>query len=176
MKFSETHLPGAHLIELERRQDDRGWFARAWCREEFAERGLSAELLQCNLSHNATRGALRGLHWQAAPHAEIKVVRCVTGAAHDVLLDLRPDSPTFKQSFSTELSEANGRALYVPEGIAHGFQTLADNTTLFYQMSSPYISESARGVRWDDSAFGIDWPIVDPIMSARDMAFSDFIE
>ena len=176
MKFTETKIAGVYVIELEKHEDDRGWFARAWCREEFAAHGLPTDLAQTNLSHNAQRGTVRGMHFQTAPHAEAKLVRCVTGAVHDVALDLRPESATFKQSVATELSAANGRAVFLPEGIAHGFQTLTDDATLFYQMSAPYVSEAASGVRWDDAAFQIQWPIAEAIVCERDAAFPDFTE
>jgi len=136
--------------------------------------GLSVDLAQCNLSHNARRGTLRGLHFQVAPHAEAKLVRCVAGAVYDVALDLRPESPTYKQSFATELSATNGRALFMPEGFAHGFQTLADDSTLFYQMSTAYEAGASTGVRWNDPAFQIDWPLVDPIVNDRDDSFPDY--
>jgi dTDP-4-dehydrorhamnose 3,5-epimerase len=174
MEFTETHLPGVFVIDQDRHKDDRGWFARAWCREAFATQGLSVDLAQCNLSHNARRGTLRGMHFQAAPHAEAKLVRCVAGTVHDVVLDLRPESPTYKQSYATELSAANGRAVFMPEGIAHGFQTLADDSTLFYQMSTAYMAEAATGVRWNDPAFQIDWPLADPLVNERDQAFPDY--
>ena len=176
MKFTETKIPGVFVIELERHEDDRGWFARAWCCEEFAAHGLPTDLAQCSLSHNTQRSTVRGMHFQSVPHAEVKLVRCVAGAVHDVALDLRSESPTFKQSFAAELSAENGRALFLPEGIAHGFQTLIDDATLFYQMSKPYAPESASGVRWDDAAFQIEWPIADPIVCERDLAFPDFTE
>ena len=176
MKFTETKIPGVFVIELERHEDNRGWFARAWCREEFAAHGLPTDLAQTNLSHNAQRGTVRGMHLQTAPHAEAKLIRCVTGAVHDVVLDLRSESATFKQSFATELSADNGRAVFLPKGIAHGFQTLTDDATLFYQMSAPYASGSARGVRWDDAAFQIEWPIAEAIVCERDAAFPDFTE
>ena len=140
----------------------------------FAAQGLSVDLAQCNLSHNTRRGTLRGMHFQVVPHAEAKMVRCVSGAVHDVALDLRPESPTYKQSFATELSATNGRALFMPEGIAHGFQTLADDSTLFYQMSTAYEAEAATGVRWNDPAFQIDWPLTDPIVNDRDQSFPDY--
>ena len=174
MQFTETPLPGVFVLELDRLEDERGWFARTWCREEFAQRGLPVELAQCSISHNAQRGTLRGIHFQAAPHAEAKLIRCVAGAAHDVVLDLRPDSPTFKQSLATELSASNGRALFLPEGIAHGFQTLTDDSTLFYQMNSPYVVGAATGVRWDDPVFNIEWPLPNPILNSRDQAWPDF--
>ena len=163
-----------YIVELERHDDQRGWFARSWCREEFAAHGLPADFTQCNLSHNAQSGTLRGLHFQTAPHAEAKLVRCVAGAVYDLALDLRSDSSTFKQTFAAELSATNGVALFIPEGIAHGFQTLMDDTTLFYQMSAPYVPESVSGVCWNDSAFNLEWPIADPIVCERDLTFPDF--
>lgn len=174
MKFIETDISGVVVIELEKHEDERGWFARAWCREEFTARGLRTDLVECNLSYNEKRGTLRGMHFQVAPHAEAKLVRCVAGAAHDVALDLRPESPSHGEFIGVELSADSGRALFLPEGIAHGFQTLKDHSTLFYQMSSAYSPEAAAGVRWDDSAFGIEWPLPDPIVSARDQSFPDF--
>jgi len=174
MKFIETDISGVVVIELEKHEDERGWFARAWSREEFTARGLRTDLVECNLSYNEKRGTLRGMHFQVAPHAEAKLVRCVAGAAHDVALDLRPGSPTHGKSIGVGLSADSGRALFLSEGIAHGFQTLMDHSTLFYQMSSAYSPEAAAGVRWDDSAFGIEWPLPDPIVSARDQSFPDF--
>ncbi len=176
MKFTETKIAGVFVIELERHEDDRGWFARAWCREEFSAHGLPTDLAQTNLSHNTQLGTVRGMHFQTAPHAEVKLVRCVAGVVHDVALDLRSESATFKQSFATELSADNGRAVFLPKGIAHGFQTLTDDSTLFYQMSAPYAPESASGVRWDDAAFQIEWPIAEAIVCDRDAAFPDFTE
>jgi dTDP-4-dehydrorhamnose 3,5-epimerase len=176
MKFTETKIHGVFVIELEKHEDDRGWFARAWCCEEFTAHGLPTDLAQTNLSHNAQRGIVRGMHFQTAPHAEAKLVRCVAGAVHDIALDLRPESPTFKQSVATELSADNGRAVFLPEGIAHGFQTLTDDATLFYQMSAPYAPEFARGVRWDDAAFQIEWPIAEAIVCEHDLAFPIFTE
>ena len=174
MQFTETQLPGVFVIELERHEDDRGWFARTWCREEFAKHGLPVELAQSSISHNARRGTLRGMHFQMAPHAESKLIRCVAGAVHDVALDLRPDSPTFKQSFATKLSGENGRALFLPEGIAHGFQTLADDSALHYQMTAPYVAEASTGVHCNDPAFDLEWPVAEPILSERDQAWPDF--
>ena len=176
MKFTETIIPGVFVIELKRHEDDRGWFARAWCRKEFAAHGLPTDLVQTNLSHNTQRGTVRGIHFQTAPNAEVKLIRCVVGVVHDIALDLRPESPTFKESVATELSADNGLAMFLPEGIAHGFQTLTDNATLFYQMSTPYAPESASGVRWDDAAFQIEWPIAEAIVCERDAAFPDFTE
>lgn len=174
MHFTETQLPGVFVIELDRHEDERGWFARAWCREEFAKHGLPLEFAQNSISYNAQRGTLRGMHFQTAPHAEAKLIRCVAGAVHDVALDLRPDSPTFKQSFATELSAENGRALFLPEGIAHGFQTLADDSALHYQMTAPYVAEVSTGVHWNDPAFDLEWPVAEPILSERDQAWPDF--
>ena len=174
MKFVETDISGVVVVELEKHEDARGWFARAWCREEFTAHGLSVDLVECNLSYNEKRGTLRGMHFQVEPHAEAKLVRCVAGAVHDVALDLRPESSSYKKSIGIELSADSGRAVFLPEGIAHGFQTLTDHSTLFYQMSSVYSTEAAAGVRWDDSEFGIEWPLPDPIVSARDQSFPDF--
>jgi dTDP-4-dehydrorhamnose 3,5-epimerase len=175
MIYTPTAVSGAYTIDLDRIEDERGFFARAWCVREFEERGLNLVLVQCNISFNAKRGTLRGMHYQAAPHEEAKLVRCTQGALLDVILDLRPDSPTFKQWAGVELSAANHRMLYVPEGVAHGFQTLEDNTEVFYQMSEFYHPESARGVRWDDPVFGIKWPLPDPTMADKDRAYPDFL-
>ena len=162
------------MIEPERLGDERGFFARTWDRHEFEERGLDPRLAQCNTSFNKRTGTLRGMHYQAAPHEEAKLVRCTMGAVYDVILDLRPASPTFRQWTSVELTAENRLMLYVPEGLAHGFQTLDDDTEVFYQMSEFYAPESARGVRWDDPAFGISWPIPDKIISAKDELFQNF--
>ena len=171
MKFTPTKIAGVWLIEMERHEDERGWFARSWCAEEFAARGLNPRLSQCSVSFNKKKGTLRGMHWQAAPHAEAKLVRCTRGAIYDVALDLRPNSATFKQWVGVELTPENGYALYVPEGCAHGFQTLADDTEVFYQISERHHPDSARGVRWDDSVFCIRWPLADmPILSQHDAA------
>ena len=174
MIFTETALQGACLIDLERAEDDRGFFARSWCANEFAQHGLETQLVQCNISFNRRKGTLRGMHFQVEPHAEAKVVRCTMGAIYDVILDLRPASPTYKGWIGVELSVENRRALYVPRGFAHGFQTLVDDTEVFYQMSEFFHPESARGVRWDDPCFQIEWPDNQPIVSPRDQAFPDF--
>ena len=174
MRFTPLPLAGAWLIGLEPRADDRGFFARTWCREEFAAHGLDADLAQCNLSWNARRGTLRGLHWQAEPHAETKLVRCIAGAVHDVIVDLRPGSPTYRRWQAVELSAANRTALHIPAGFAHGFQTLTDGSELFYQMSVPYHPAATRGARWDDPAFAIAWPLDNPIVSPRDAALPAF--
>jgi dTDP-4-dehydrorhamnose 3,5-epimerase len=172
--FVPTPLAGAFVVDLKRLEDERGFFARAFCREEFAELGLNAAVAQCNISFNPKRGTLRGLHFQVEPHAEAKLVRCTQGAVWDVIVDLRPESPTFKKPFSLELNAASRRALYIPEGFAHGFQTLSDDAEVLYMMAESFHPESARGVRWDDPAFGIEWPIADPTMSDRDRAFPLF--
>ena len=174
MIFEETVLPGVYLIHLERQEDERGFFARSWCREAFRERGLNPHLVQCNISYNHTKGTLRGMHFQAAPHEEAKLVRCTRGAIYDVALDLRPASPTHTRWLGVELTAENYRMLYVPEGFAHGFQTLEEKSEIFYQMSEFYAPEAARGVRWNDPAFGIEWPLPNPTMSARDASYPDF--
>jgi len=174
MKFLPIALEGAWLVEIEPVADERGFFARTWCAEEFRERGLNPQWAQCGRSFNKRRGTLRGMHYQEQPHAEVKLVRCSSGAIFDVIVDLRPGSPSYCKWFSVELSASNGKMLYIPEGLAHGFQTLADDTEVFYQISEPYRPESARGVRWNDPAFGIQWPLRDPILSQRDRSFPDF--
>jgi dTDP-4-dehydrorhamnose 3,5-epimerase len=172
--FLPTALPGAFVVEMEKREDARGFFARSWCVREFEEHGLNPRLVQCNASFNRTRGTLRGMHYQVAPFAEAKLVRCTSGAIHDVILDLRPDSPAYLRHVVAELSAANHRALYVPEGCAHGFQTLADDTEVFYQMSEFHSPGHARGVRWDDPAFGLPWPQDERIIAERDRGYPDF--
>jgi len=168
MIFTETKLKGAFIIDIEPREDERGFFARSWCEDEFKSHGLNPHLAQCNISFNKKRGTLRGMHYQVAPFAEAKLVRCTMGAVYDVIIDMQPDSPTFKQWISVELTAENRRALYVPENFAHGFQTLRDNTEVFYQMSEFYHPECARGVRWNDVAFEIVWPILDVVISEND--------
>jgi dTDP-4-dehydrorhamnose 3,5-epimerase len=169
MRFVPTELPGVVVIEPDRRADDRGFFARTWCEREFAARGLAAAWVQCNVSFNRKAGTLRGLHYQADPHPEAKLVRCTMGAAFDVVADLRPDSPTYRRWAAVELTADNRRMVYVPAGCAHGFQTLCDDTELFYQMSETYYPELARGVRWDDPALGVEWPAcADRVISDRD--------
>jgi dTDP-4-dehydrorhamnose 3,5-epimerase len=172
--FTETALPGAWIVDVERLEDSRGFFARTWCEREFAERGLNPRLAQCNVSFNKRRGTLRGLHYQAAPHREAKLIRCTRGAIHDVILDLRPDSPTFKRHVAVVLDAESRRMLYVPEGLAHGFQTLEDDTEVFYQMSEFYSPESARGFRWNDPEFGIQLPVEVAVISDRDSSYPDF--
>ena len=174
MIFSKTLLQGAFIIELVEIEDARGFFARTWCQQEAAEHGLHPVWVQCNLSFNHTLGTLRGMHYQAAPYAEAKLVQCTRGAIYDVIIDLRPESPTFKQHEAVILTAQNHRMLYVPEGFAHGFQTLKDNTEVFYHMSCVYTPEYARGVRWNDPAFGIQWPDANRIISERDQSYADF--
>jgi dTDP-4-dehydrorhamnose 3,5-epimerase len=176
MKFEETTLAGAYVVEMEQLSDERGFFARTFCRDEFEARGLDARIAQCSASFNRLRGTLRGMHYQAAPFAEAKLVRCTMGAIYDVIVDLRTASPTFKRWFAVELSAANRRALYVPEGLAHGFLTLADESEVFYQISEFYHPDGSRGVRWNDEAFRISWPFEPRVISERDRAFPDFKE
>jgi dTDP-4-dehydrorhamnose 3,5-epimerase len=160
---------------LDRQEDERGFFARSWCEAEFREQGLNSRLVQCSVSFNLRRGTLRGMHYQRAPHAEAKLVRCTRGAVLDAMIDLRPESPTYKQWFAQELSAQNRLMLYIPEGCAHGFQTLEDETEVFYQLSAGYTPASERGVRWNDPAFGITWPVTDGvIINERDRTYPDF--
>jgi dTDP-4-dehydrorhamnose 3,5-epimerase len=173
VKFIETPLKGAFVIEPERLVDGRGFFARSFCAEEFSAHGLNPRVAQCNVSFNLKAGTLRGMHFQKEPHAEAKLVRCTLGRVHDVIIDLRPGSATYCRWFALELSAANRRMLYVPEGFAHGFQTLEDDTEMFYQMSEFYRPESAAGVRWDDPSLAIAWPVAQPIVSDRDRSYPD---
>jgi dTDP-4-dehydrorhamnose 3,5-epimerase len=174
MTFHKTALIGVFQIHLEPKPDDRGFFARSWCQLEFASQGLNSKLVQCNVSVNPRKGTLRGLHYQAEPHAEAKLVRCTSGSIYDVVVDLRPESPSFKKWVGAVLSAANRHMIYVPEGCAHGFLTLEDETEVFYQMSEFYHAASALGVRWDDSAFQIDWPSAVELISERDRTYPDF--
>lgn len=171
MNFRETPLSGAFIVEPERHEDSRGFFARTFCHDEMTEHGLESVFVQCNTSFNRSRGTLRGLHYQADPHGEAKLIRCTAGRAWDVMVDIRPGSRSYGKWLGVELSAVTGRMVYLPEGFAHGFQTLEDDTELFYQMSRPYFADAAQGLRWDDPAFAIEWPIPDPIMSDRDRAF-----
>ena len=174
MIFSETELKGAFLIEPERKEDYRGFFARTWCQQEFESHGLNSHLVQCSLSFNKKKGTLRGMHYQTRPYEEAKLVRCTKGELFDVIIDLRPNSSTFKSYFSVVLNDENRMMLYIPEGFAHGFQTLADNTEIFYQMSQFYSPDHSAGVRWNDPAFGIKWPNDTRIILERDMNYPDF--
>ena len=175
MRFTPTPLAGAYVIDVEPLADERGLFARTWCRREMEARGLDSGLVQCSTSFNKWRGTLRGMHFQASPDQEVKIIRCTRGAIHDVVLDLRPGSPTFTRWFAAELSADNRSALYVPAGMAHGFQTLTDDAEVLYQMSEFHRPESARGVRWNDPAFAIEWPsVAERTMSERDRGWPDF--
>ena len=177
MRFTETPLPGAWVVDPEPIGDERGWFARIYDEAEFAARGMDSVGVQCNASFNARRDTLRGMHFQAAPHGEPKLVRCARGAIFDVIVDLREDSPTFCAWHAVDLSQANGRMLYVPVGLAHGFQTLATDTEVLYWMGHVYVAEAASGVRWDDPAFGIRWPEPEGerTISERDRGYPDFV-
>ena len=173
MIFKQTDLKGAYIVELEAIEDKRGFFARSFCRKEFEKYGLTSNIVQCNISYNKKKGTLRGMHYQVKPHEEAKIVSCVKGSIYDVIIDLRPDSPSYYQWFAVELSAENYRMLYIPEGFAHGFQTLEDNTVVFYQMSKFYHPECAVGVRWDDPAFNIEWPDDERIISFKDLQYPD---
>jgi dTDP-4-dehydrorhamnose 3,5-epimerase len=175
VNFIETKLPGAYLIEPQRLEDYRGFFARSFCQREFQAHGLDSCVAQCNISFNKRKGTLRGMHYQVSPCAEAKLVRCTRGAIHDVIIDLRTDSPSYKKYAAFELSGDARNMLYIPQGFAHGFQTLEDDTEIFYQMSQFYAPEYARGVRWDDPAFGISWPPGERIILDRDRAYPDFV-
>jgi dTDP-4-dehydrorhamnose 3,5-epimerase len=175
MKFIETKLKGAYVIEPEIISDNRGFFARSWCQKEFTEMGLNPHLVQCNISFNLHQSTLRGMHYQIAPYEEAKLVRCTAGAIYDVIIDLRPDSETYKKWVAVELTAENRKGLYIPEGMAHGFQTLVENSEVFYQMSEFYHPESARGIKWDDRVFNIDWPTCSQrVISDRDLSYADF--
>jgi dTDP-4-dehydrorhamnose 3,5-epimerase len=171
VRFIPTPLAGAFVIEQERHADERGFFARTWCARELAEHGLDPSLAQCSISFNRRQGTLRGLHYQAPPHAEVKVVRCTRGAIYDVALDLRPDSPTFRRWAAVELSAANGRALYIPRGCAHGLYSLCDESDVLYQISTEHSPESARGLRWDDPFHDVTWPAAVRVIAPRDAAY-----
>lgn len=175
MEFIETALPGVWVIEPERLEDERGFFARTFDSDAFAARGLASNFPHCSISFNRRAGTLRGMHLQAPPHAEVKVVRCTSGAVFDVVLDMRPGSPTFRRWVAVELTAQNRRMIYVPEGLAHGYQTLSGDAELFYQISAVHAPSSARGFRWDDPAFAIRWPEVDRrVIAERDRSYPDF--
>ena len=174
MTFRETKVQGVFEIHLEPKPDDRGFFARAWCQREFEAHGLNSSLVQCNVSFNTRKGTLRGMHYQAPPCGEAKVVRCTKGGIYDVVVDLRRYSATYRDWIALVLTATNRRAVYVPEGCGHGFLTLEDETEVFYQMSEFYHAESARGVRWDDPAFQIAWPEEVRVISERDRTYPDF--
>jgi len=171
MIFRETTLKGAFVIEMEKFEDKRGFFARAWCQKEVEANGLVSRVVQTNISFNKKRGTLRGMHYQVAPYEQIKLVRCTRGAIYDVVIDLRPDSPTFRKWTGVELTAENYTMLYVPENFAHGFQTLEDNTEVTYQVSQFYSPESERGVRYDDPVFQVEWPLPVEVISEKDIAW-----
>ena len=175
VQFRETPLAGAYLIEPDRVEDSRGFFARTYCQREFAQHRLCDRFVQCNISCNRLRGILRGMHFQRPPKPEPKLVRCTKGAVYDVIVDLRRESGTWRRWYAVELNEENRLALYIPPGFAHGFQTLADNTECFYQMGEFYAPELADGARWNDPAFAIDWPIAEPILSDKDRSYPDYV-
>jgi dTDP-4-dehydrorhamnose 3,5-epimerase len=174
--FTETKLKGAYIIELEELKDNRGFFARAWCQHEYEKHGLNARFVQANVSSSIKKGTLRGMHYQISPYEEIKLMRCIKGSIYDVIIDLRPDSSTYAQWIGLELTSENHKMLYVPENFAHGFQTLEDNTEVFYPVSQFYTPGSERGIRYDDPAFGIKWPeINDLVMSEKDKCWPDYV-
>ena len=174
MKVIETRLKGAYVIQPELIEDERGFFARSWSQRHAEELGLSSHIVESSISFNRTKGTLRGMHYQAAPHAEVKLVRCTAGAIYDCIIDLRPSSPSFKQWVAVELTAENRLLLYVPEEFAHGFLTLEDRSEVFYEMSEFYAPDSARGVRWDDPAFKIEWPAPVRKINERDRTYADF--
>lgn len=174
MIFKELSLKGAFVLDLEPKEDDRGFFALSWSKEEFLKRNLDAELAECNVSFNKSKGTVRGMHFQAEPHGQTKLVRCTSGSIFDVIIDLRSGSPTFKKWEGFELSQENRRMLYIPRGFAHGFQTLEDSSEVLYQMSQPFDAASGRGVRWNDPAFGVEWPLPVSVISPRDRDYPDF--
>jgi dTDP-4-dehydrorhamnose 3,5-epimerase len=176
MRFVALPIPGAFRIEIEIREDERGFFARTFCVDAFRARGLNANFVQCSVSFNALRGTLRGLHYQVAPHEETKLVRCTAGAAFDVMVDLRRSSPAFGRWHAETITAANHALLYIPRGCAHGFQTLADATELYYEITPAYVAEAGRGIAFDDPTIGIAWPIAKPILSPDDRARPRLIE
>ena len=173
MIFKETLLHGAYIIEPERIQDERGFFARSFCSNEFKKYGLNEDWVQCNISFNSKKGTVRGMHYQEVPHAEVKLVRCTMGSICDVIVDLRSGSPTYKQHYEVELSAENRKALYIPEGFAHGFQTLSDKAEVFYQMSNYYVPGYAKGIRWNDPSIELMWPLPISSISEKDGLYED---
>ena len=174
MKFTETKLHGAYIIELEKKEDERGFFARSWDKKIFSEIGLNSEIVQCNVSRSKLRGTIRGLHYQIPPYAEVKIVMCTKGRIQDIIIDLRKNSETFMKWFSIELNEDNHKMMYVPEGFAHGFQTLEDNVEIFYQISEYHIPDYYSGIRWNDPAFNIIWPLDVSEVSKKDSSYNLF--
>jgi dTDP-4-dehydrorhamnose 3,5-epimerase len=175
MIFTQLNLEGAYLIQIQRHEDERGFFARTWCQREFSEHGLNPRLVQCNLSYNKKLGTLRGMHYQDAPFQEVKVVSCIKGAIYDVIVDIRPGSPTFGEHLGVKIDAQTHDMLYVPEGFAHGFLTLADETQVFYLMSEFYAPDYARGFRWNDPSFKLRWPSEVRVISQRDASYQDFV-
>jgi dTDP-4-dehydrorhamnose 3,5-epimerase len=173
MIFTESPLPGVFVIELEHLTDERGFFARSYCAEEFAARGFGPLLRQCSVSYNARAGTLRGMHFQGAPHEEHKLVRCTAGAVFDVVVDVRKTSPTYRRWYAAELTAANRLSLFIPPGFAHGFMSLTDHAEVYYMISAAHAPQSSRGFRWNDPAFGIEWPLTPTVISARDASYPD---
>jgi dTDP-4-dehydrorhamnose 3,5-epimerase len=171
MIFTASPLLGAYVVELERLTDERGFFARSYCADDFAARGLGPPLRQCSVSYNARKGTLRGLHYQGAPHEEHKLVRCTAGAIFDVIVDIRASSPTYRRWFAAELSSVNRRSMFIPPGFAHGFMSLTDDAEVYYMISVAHAPQSSRGYRWSDPAFAIKWPLPPAVISARDAAY-----
>lgn len=176
MEFIKTNFEDCYIIEIEKKKDDRGFFARSWDNEIFEKYKLEKNIVQCNISFNLKKNTIRGMHYQISPYEEAKLVRCTRGKIIDVIIDLRPNSITFKKWLSVELSEDNFRTLYIPKGMAHGFQTLVDNTEVFYQMTQKYMPEFAKGIRWNDTAFNIKWPNKSPIISNKDNEYDNFFD
>jgi len=174
MKFTETPIEGAMIIELEKHQDHRGYFARGFCKREFEEHGLEHDIVQCNFSKSLNKGTLRGMHYQSPPNSEVKMVRCINGSIYDVIVDIREDSPTYKEWFGVELTDENYKMLYIPKGLAHGFQTLEENSVIFYMVTQYYNHQAEGGVRWNDPAFNINWPINVSEISDKDKYYPDF--
>jgi dTDP-4-dehydrorhamnose 3,5-epimerase len=175
VRFEPTAIDGAVVVDIDRHVDERGFFARTWCAEEFSAAGLPPALMQCSVSWNEHAHTLRGMHWQAAPHGEGKLVRCARGAILDVVVDLRPSSPTYLEHVAVQLDEDNRRALFIAPGLAHGFLSLVDHTEVYYQMDAVHVAEAAQGARWDDPAFAIEWPARPAVMSDRDRMYPDFV-
>jgi dTDP-4-dehydrorhamnose 3,5-epimerase len=172
LKFLETTIAGLYIVEIEPLTDDRGFFARSFCARDFQALGLETTVAQCNISFNKKAGTLRGLHFQAFPHEEAKLIRCTRGSVYDVAIDIRPNSRTYLKWFAAELNSENRRMMFIPRGFAHGFQTLVDESEVFYLMSEFYHPESGRGLCWDDPVLGITWPLTDPIISDKDRSYS----
>lgn len=176
MLFSSTKLPGVFLIDIEQKSDNRGFFSRTLCEEELARKGLVSRFVQTSISFNTKAGTLRGMHWQVPPHEETKIVRCTQGRVWDVAVDLRPDSPTYKQWVGVELSAENHRSIYIPAGFAHGFVTLEDDSEMLYSISAFYHPECSNGARWDDGAFGIEWPVKPGVIAEKDLTWKPFCQ